>query len=64
MNGTLVRTAKDHTLHAEWMEITSEKVEIVFVRDDMTKKDVEDFMRGTQVLSSISSSSRLTNQRD
>ena len=40
VNGTLVRTAKDHTLHAEWMEITSEKVEIVFVKDNITKKDV------------------------
>ena len=45
MNGTLVRTAKDHILHSEWTEITSEKVEIVFVRDDMIKKDVEDFVK-------------------
>lgn len=46
VNGTLVRTAKDHTLHAEWRENTSKKVEIVFVKDDMTKKDVEDFVNG------------------
>ena len=46
VDGTLVRTAKDHTLHAEWTEITSEKVEIIFVSNTMTRKDVEDFVRG------------------
>ena len=42
---TIVKTPRDHTLHAEWAEILSEKVEIIFVRDDMNKKDVEDFVR-------------------
>ena len=47
VNGTLVRTPRDHSLHAEWAEIVSEKVEIIFVSNNLTaKEDVEDFVKG------------------
>ena len=46
VNGTLVNVARNHTIHAEWAEITSEKVEIIFTSNTMTRKDVEDFVKG------------------
>ena len=46
VDGTIVKVAKNHTIHAEWTEITSEKVEIIFASNNMTREDVEDFVRG------------------
>lgn len=45
VSGSIVETPRDNTLHAEWTEITSDKVEIVFVPKDMSKKDAEDFVK-------------------
>ena len=36
----------DHTIHAEWAEIVSGKVEIIFASNTMTREDVEDFEKG------------------
>ena len=47
VDGTLVSTDFwNHTIHAEWTEIASEKVEVIFASNIMTRKDVEDFVKG------------------
>ena len=42
---TAVSVADNHTLRAQWKEIVSDKVEIVFAPSTMTRKDVEEFVR-------------------
>ena len=45
VSSSTVRIPRDHTLRAEWVEIESEKVEIIFVSSGLGKKDVEAFVR-------------------
>ena len=38
---SIVKTPDNHTLYAQWLEITPSQVEIVFNTKDMTKKEIE-----------------------
>lgn len=44
-NMTVVAIPGNHTLHAEWEKIRSDKVEIIFGAEGMSRRDVEDFVR-------------------
>ena len=42
---TVVHITKDHILHAQWNEITTSHIEIVFATKDLTDEDIEEIVK-------------------